>query len=189
VKKLNVEGTFRGRTLGPFRLIPPKEGKETVMAAISFAVEEEYDANLEAFIRVMQEGAPLSEHYEAEALLCIVKKDGSPNEVVANMLAESLGWNGEFDHLESADMQDVLVQFDVKRDDYNGKTNYRATWLRPWGAAPRKSTNPEVVKSLNARYGPAFRAIAGNAKRNAPPVAVAPQTADAVPVGGDDIPF
>lgn len=107
-----------------------------------------------------------------------LKKTGAPNEKVAQMLCETLGWGGTFAEITETPPLDAVVQVDVDGRDYNGKTYFDAKWVRAEsddGKKPEQALGAVEVVALDQKHGADLRAFAQKAKK-------------ATPLGGD-IPF
>jgi len=148
---------------------------------------------------------------EVYADLFVVKRDKTINEPIVRAMMLALGWNGSLADLAIPDIQLRPCQVDVRAEQYNGATSYRAKWVNPWdhiAGAGVGNVNADRVRALQSTHGGALRAIAGNIARNAtappPPTtgqpgqAPAPPSAQPVPAGtaddpglptGDRIPF
>lgn len=106
----------------------------------------------------------------------VVKKDGTLNTTVVEQLVASMGWNGSFAAVDKMPPK-VIVQLNVKQDNYGDAPRFRASWMNPGDYTPKSSVSPEIVKNLDSRFGSLLRAAASTTK---------PQV---VTANGEDLPF
>lgn len=129
----------------------------------------------------------------------IVGRDGSVGESQERNIADLvrfLNWSGDIaDLLEGGNFRPVDCQVTIGEEEYNGQTRMKVQWLNSLNGTINRVA-PDAAKSLAAKYGSQFRAVAGNVKRNMPlpvparastppPVAAAPPppARQAAPVG------
>lgn len=102
----------------------------------------------------------------------IVKKDGTLNDRQIQSIKDALGWDGvSFANLASGDWSGTQVQITVGSEVYEGKKRLKVQWLnhRDYeGGGGVGQTDPQIVSSLDTRFGSALRATAGTAKPAAP---------------------
>lgn len=100
-----------------------------------------------------------------------LKKTGAPNEKVAAMLCNTVGWGGTFTEITETPPMDSVVQIDVEGRDYNGKTYFDVKWVRAESDDGKRGDDAlgavEVV-ALDKKHGADLRAFAQKAKRAAP---------------------
>lgn len=121
----------------------------------------------------------------------VVTKEGTPNVKKAQMLGQMLGWNGSFKQVQAGPPSSHLLQVKVEREDYKGKTMFKASWLNPEDYEPTGGgADDKTVDGLEARFGSLLRAAAGSAQ---PPAKAKPKAATTKPAAApppkDDIPF
>lgn len=108
-------------------------------------------------------------------------KKGGPNEKVAAMLCNTVGWGGTFTEITETPPMDSVVQIDVEGRDYNGKTYFDVKWVRAEGddgKKPEESLGAVEVVALDKKHGADLKAIASKVKK-----------APAKAVEDDGIPF
>lgn len=123
--------------------------------------------------------------YECRGAFCLVKKDGALMEDQVKRLVEALGWSGALVELQDGSMNGRMCQIDVKGEEYQGKTYYKATWIRPFDAVPGGGGIAKLedgrLAQLQARFGGQIRSLAGPvAGTPAPPKRPARNVAAAV---------
>lgn len=155
------EGTFNA-TITDFGL------KEFQSGAVAIAIRVKLDAiwNGESF-----EGWSQFEQ-EADGDVWIIKKDGAVNELGAKSLMANAGWDGNIESVSNGSWQPTECSVSIKREDYNGTTRYKVSFVNAHNKPPSGSLSnidPDKAKSLANRYGPQMRAIAGNVVRNGAP--------------------
>lgn len=100
-----------------------------------------------------------------------LKKTGAPNEKIAAMLCNTIGWGGTFAEITETPPLDAVVQIDVEGRDYNGKTYFDVSWVRAEnddGKKPEESLGAVEVVALDKKHGADLRAFAQKAKKAAP---------------------
>lgn len=161
MNKLEREGIFKVRPLNWYLQPSDREGSQAIAVSIEF------------LILAQLEGAEWTswDQYEDHSVVgwfYIVKADGTVDSARVQDLHDALGWNGDPDAFAGG-VPDVVVQVTVKGDVYNGRTSYKAAWIRPGDFTPRpKEATPEAVSSIKKRYGSLFRAAASGATKAAP---------------------
>jgi len=109
----------------------------------------------------------------------IIKKDGKVNQAAVDQLVQCLGWNGDLASVGSQLPPELVVQINVKEEEYDGKVVCKAAWMNPedYVPGPGGATTEEVAK-IAAGYGSLLRAAAaGAAKRVGTPKPAAPAPA------------
>jgi len=97
-----------------------------------------------------------------------LKKTGAPNEKIAAMLCNTLGWGGTFTEITETPPLDAVVQIDVEGRDYNGKTYFDVKWVRAEGddgRKPEESLGAVEVVALDKKHGADLKAIASKVKK------------------------
>lgn len=98
---------------------------------------------------------------------------------------KAFNWNGAvLDDLQKTDFGDLIVQFDVRENVYNGKTNLRIEWVDEANASPTAGTGGDLtpldtakLKQMTAKFGQFMKTapkIAPVRGGNVPPVVSAP---------------
>jgi hypothetical protein len=101
----------------------------------------------------------------------LVKTDGQPNQFTIDALKESLGWDGQsFASLADGNWTETPVRLVIDQEEYEGKRKTKVKFINPLhgGGAPALEKNPQVIQSLDAKYGPMLRALAGSAPATNP---------------------
>lgn len=106
----------------------------------------------------------------AQGTIWIVKKDGTPNTKGAESLIRHAGWSGKCSDVIAGYWQPTRCQVVIKEDTYNDEKRYRIAFVNSADSTPGGGGNvsDSVAKALDAKYGSAFRALAGNAALNQP---------------------
>lgn len=127
------------------------------------------------------------EPHQVRGQFFIIKKDGAVNEETHADLVTATGWDGELRSV-NGNPPNVLVQVTVKDEQYNGKTYFKASFIRHGDYSPKpREAPPEKVAALSGRFDSLLRASAAVAKQSAAAPAMAPapravmQTADGQP--------
>lgn len=192
---------------GNYRGYPEQWGvKKTTGGAVEFTglvrLEEEYfeEAN----------GEPAGWYQIANGIreawfhICIIKKDGSPNQSGIDQMKAAFGWDGNWESLvqggeQGVDFGDRKIQVRADHDSYNGKASIKVKWVNgpddPVGTSINALAMDEVSK-LAQHFGSTTRALCGGTvpvpqgrpKAPARQPAPAPVARMAAP-SGDDIPF
>jgi hypothetical protein len=100
------------------------------------------------------------------AFMNLVTKKGKLNEINARSFRDALGWDGSsFASLSGMDFGGVKCQVVVDDDvDQNGTTKRIIKYINPIDYTPGAAvtSDPNVVQSLDAKYGAMLRATAGS---------------------------
>ena len=109
---------------------------------------------------------------EAAGVVNIVRRDGTVNQGGVESLIKYAGWNGNLESLIDDSWQPTDCQFTIKEEgpnDYHKETVYRLAFVNDFNRVPGQVGNvtAERAKELQNQYGAQFRALAGNAVRNA----------------------
>jgi hypothetical protein len=108
----------------------------------------------------------------------LTKKDGTLNVFQLNALQSALGWDGaSVRSLAEGDWSSTEIQLTIAEEEYQGKRKVKIQFINPrdWtGDAIQK--DPQLVQSLEAKYGSQLRALNGGkakpaAANNAKPAA------------------
>lgn len=103
----------------------------------------------------------------------VIKQTGQPNETVASMLCETIGWGGTFAETTETLPLDAVVQIEVEGRDWKGKTYFDAKWIRQENDAGKKRSagnedlDAVAVVNLDKKHAADLRAIAAKAKKPA----------------------
>lgn len=126
----------------------------------------------------------LQEPEEITGYFYVVKKDGTLNDRTIKSIKEALGWDGaSLASLADGDWSETQVQVTVGAETYNGKERLKVQWLnhRDYQGGGVGTTDPQLIRSLDAQYGSMLRAIAGPAAATKPsPNGTAGKPADRV---------
>lgn len=105
------------------------------------------------------------------AFMNLIRKDGKLNEINHRSFCEAFGWDGSsFSALANIDITDLKCQVVVGDEkDQNGSTVKRIKYINPIDYTPGASvtSDPNVVQSLDAKYGAMLRATASTSGRTA----------------------
>lgn len=151
------EGVFRG-TISAYGLKEMESG--AVAVAIKVTLSQMWTGN---------EWCDWAQYeMEAEGDIWIVKKVGSINQAAAESLINYAGWDGSLLSILEETWQPKPCAVVVKREDYEGKTRYKVSFVNDHERTPGGMSNvsAEKAKELNTRFGAQFRALAGNKARN-----------------------
>lgn len=155
---------------GHFRAAITDAGlKEMESGAIAVAIKatllECWDQNAQAWV-------PWAEYeMEAEGDLWIVKKTGEINQGPAQSLIQFAGWDGNLESIINESWRPTECQVVVKRDEYEGKSRLKISYVNDRDRVPGglSNVNADKARELQSRFGSQLRAIAGNCKRNGTP--------------------
>ncbi len=164
------EGTFRG-------IITEYGLRETDGGALGISFKAmlsdwHYEHQNEAG-EMISEWYPWADQNEfVEGSIWIIKKDGKTNESGVKS-AFKAGWDGDLASVESGDWKPIPCQFVVKSESYKNKrgeevVTLKAAFVNGYDDPVGKSygnVDQDKVKALNAKYGGAFRALAGSASK------------------------
>lgn len=135
----------------------------------------------------------------ASGSINVIKRDSTTNEIGVRNLVSATGWDGTFTSIDQRTWQPKPCQFRVDVNTYKDKTTYQVGSLAQYDRKPGQLSNIDSskVKSLDAKFGSALRAVAGvtpaatPAKAPAKPPAKAPvkQPVNATSTPPEDIPF
>ena len=125
--QLDREGIFKARLLE--WNVKPSEKSQAVAISIEFHILDQLDGNDWISWERYEDHSVWGDFY-------VVKSDGQINTGPVEQLAQSIGWNGDFNAVNN-DPPDTVVQITVKEDEYDGKIRYRAQWINPGNFTPR----------------------------------------------------
>ena len=105
----------------------------------------------------------------AEGTIWVVKKDSSANQPAIESLVKCADWTGNLEDVTSGIWQPTPCQVVVNREVYKEQERFKISFLNEYDRTPGGVGNvsPERAKQLQAKFGAQFRALAGNAARNA----------------------
>ena len=100
----------------------------------------------------------------------LVGKTGNLNEHGVKQLQAAMEWNGDWQTLRNTDWSGVKIQAEVKQESYEGKTQFKPSWV--YHAEANVGSNISTIdddrfNALLRQYGSQTRAICG--ARSAPP--------------------
>lgn len=114
----------------------------------------------------------------AEGQVWVIKKDGTINTRAAESVINFAGWNGSLESIANGMFGKSAkpCQFSIEEErpnDYHDDTIFKIAFINEYDRTPGENGNvsPERAKELQTEYGSQFRALAGNAVRNAAPPA------------------
>ncbi len=150
---------------GQFRGVITEYGlKEMDSGAVAVSIKARLDQ-----IWTGEEWQDWSEYgMEAQGDVWIIGKDGKPSERAANSLIEFAGWDGNLLSIAQEGWKPTPSQFAIKDEEYKGKTYHRIAFVNDHDRVPGgnlSNIDEKKAKTLQDRFGSAFKAIAGNAKR------------------------
>lgn len=109
--------------------------------------------------------------FEFTAFMNLIKKDGQINPINHRSFCEAFGWDGaSFSALANLDVSEIRCQVVVGEEkDQNGSTVKKIKFINPIDYTPGVAvvSDPNVVQSLDAKYGAMLRANAGTTGRTA----------------------
>lgn len=179
--QLDRPGIFKAK---PFDWsIQPSDKTKSVAVSIGFLILSQYE-----------DGEWISwEDYEPHVTrgwFYIIGKDGNLNQTAVDQLVKSLDWYGDLKAIKNGLPPDVVVQINVKANEYNGKTTFKAGWMNPENFVPEAfGASDDEVSGLTAQFGSLLRAAASVARpktpatKPAPPKRSAPSKAPPVGMG------
>jgi hypothetical protein len=156
------EGVYRGRPI-----VTAIEEKDTgsVQFNGTFQVTE---------IKEADGWKPVEGDQQINAYLNLITKAGAPNEINIRSLKDSLGWDGaSFASLQKQDWNGAKCQLVVGQETYDGKAQMKVKYVNPYdyeGGAGVAPSEPQVIQSLDAKYGGMLRALGGKATATPAPV-------------------
>lgn len=155
MSKVKVEGMFRGHILSSAVGLTKNEYPQCIM---ELQAEEIYEKGDEGGLWLPHED-PGETIY---AYLVLVDRNGGMTKN-AEQVQAALGWSGKsFAELNDTDYSNVLIQFRVEENTYNGNTSLQVSWINPHDADPSRGVSKldkAAIKNLNAKYGAALRSF------------------------------
>lgn len=101
---------------------PPQDvTSQSESLQIKFKVLAKYDREKRNWVSV--------EMQDVSGRFCIIKRDGSPNDLQIESLRQAFGWDGKASTLESPDFMLPECTIDVREETYNGKVRYLAKFV------------------------------------------------------------
>jgi len=165
--QIDREGIFRAKPID-IGIRENKKESQVVMIGIQFQITQCLEG--ENWVDWTGYG------FDAYGNFCLVKKDGTVNDMTVTQFVEGLGW--DCDHAKLASGFDAReCQIRVKQNVYEGKTSYRAEWISDFDADPSgsmKKMEPAAGAAKLARHAAAFRAIGSGANAPTPPPPATP---------------
>lgn len=162
-RELDREGTFRGRII-EYGLQESDSG--SVGINVKCVIDEAYNFETESWEDWREF------EFECFGYVNLVKKDGKSNDKSAENLCKCAGWNGSLGDVALGGWKPDPIQFTTKADTYKDKTSFKVDYINQFDRIPGggiKSVDPDKAKTLQAKYGTTFKALAANVKRSAPP--------------------
>lgn len=168
-------------------MLPKIEGRY-IAQPIEWTVEESGDNRIPTFVckfdllQVLQnEGWNDVSDQQIIGYFFIFKKDGTINTNTVDSLKAALGWDGRgISSLADGEWSHTEVQLTIGSEEYKGKTQMRVKYINPRDWTPTGlEKDPQVVQSLEAKYGAKLRALAGPASAPTAPSKPAASNGDA----------
>lgn len=153
---LDREGTFEARVTDAD---VETTASGAVMAKFTFAITREWDKAAKDY------GPDWPEGYETTGNVCFAKKNGEVMGDNVKRIAETMGWNGKVANIGG--VIGALVRIQVKREEYNGNTYFRADRIE----SPNSGSS---VAKIDEMFGAQFEAYAAEVGPVAPARAAAP---------------
>ena len=193
--KMDREGEFRGRIVGYGLTKSSKSDSKAKFIDVRCAADEIWNG---------EEWVDWREYsMEAWGSLCIVKKDGTLSNFQVEALLKHAGWDGDFNAIIDGSWQPAPIAFSTKVNRYekDGQKleNFQVAFINNYESTPgggvQSTVDTNEAKALQAQFGGTMRALAGNAKRNAPKppgrpaTPPAPVSASVTGNADDSIPF
>lgn len=165
--QLSQEGNFRGE-ITEYGLFEPESG--AVGVNIRARILEAWDVETQQWVDWREYDI------EAEGCIWLIKRDGTVSVKSSDSLMKYSGWNGDIQAITGGSWNPTPCAFTVGKDSYKDETRYRISFINDHDRKPGGTGNvtPERAAELALRYGSQFRALAGNATRNAPQPAKPP---------------
>jgi hypothetical protein len=189
VNRLDREGTFKAKPLS----WKVQQSKQTQSVGINFEFQI-----LAQLVEMKKPGSGESydgwhswEEYDpvnCYGTFYVIGRDGQQNVKAIDQLVVSGLWNCDFNAILGP-VPDVVVQIQVKAEEYEGQTRYKVSWVNPEDHVPGPSggatgASADEIGKLQARFGSLLRAAAAGAKKGAKPPAPKPAAA-AAPVAAE----
>lgn len=112
----------------------------------------------------------------------LMKSDGSPNTRTIENLRAAMGWDGRsLATLNDSDWSSTEVQLTIEKEDYQGKARVKVKWINPRDSVPGANVtkaDPQVIQSLDQKYGAILRAATPAAINGKPKTGAAPAQSD-----------
>lgn len=166
--QLDREGIFKAK---PFDWsVQPSNNSKSIAVSVGLLITAQYlDGEWQSW--------EAYEPHQTRGWWYVIGKDGKCNTTAVDQLVKSMGWNGDLRSVRGAP-PDVVVQVNVKANEYNGKTTYKAGWMNPEDYAPEfAGASEDDVDKLQVQYGSLLRAAAAAAAPKPVAKAAAPKPA------------
>lgn len=162
--QIDRAGTFRGNMVS--QAVGISKGGH-VQLEVNLNATEYFDPETKQWLDWSQ-----YEETELHGYLYLVSKDSEPFKS-AEQLKKALGWSGDtFDELDGTDYSGIVIQFRVKMEAYNNKMQTKLDWIDHADAQPgvtMQKLDKAGIKSLDAKFAKALKALGGGAKPKAVP--------------------
>ena len=154
---LNQVGRYKAGVLSSG--IKQNEKTQSWQCIIKFAILAAWDEASKAWVD-WSDPAQV-EPQEKTAYLNIIQKDGEPNKINCQNLAETFGWDGDFSKLEHLEQYNRIAQLTLQEHTYNDETSVIVKYINPenWQGFTVEPLAPTAIKNLNAQYGARLRAL------------------------------
>ena len=105
---------------------------------------------------------------EADAFLCLVKKDGTLNESQIKALGAYAGWDGDWGSFDG--WTPTPIRIDVQFNSYGEEGSFQVSWVNDHSTTPSSGVlSTDEAEALKMKHGASVRAIIGNVERTATP--------------------
>lgn len=108
----------------------------------------------------------------------IVTKDGNANQGGVEAFMDATGWDGELDSIIDGTFKPKDVMVDVESEVYNGKTQFRVSWIHPQDSDPTatgggmRSASGDDLTRIRNQFASKIRSVAASKRQNVAPAAV-----------------
>lgn len=137
----------------------PKAGSSTIMVALELQIVDAWNAETESWTS----WESVSPAFGLYANVCIIKKDGQPNQTGIDQLCQSIGWDGTLSYFVQP-VRSYIVVAQTVWNEYNGKKTIQVSWISHGSTIPRSGSgianavDDGGAKSLDAQFGSILRA-------------------------------
>ena len=153
-------GSFRGKII-EYKMIKSAKGSSVTMM-VRALITGIWDAQSQTWDDTW-------EQYQcvADGMICVVKNDGTLNEIGARGLIEAAGWDGSAASATELRWVPRPVSFTVEEHEYQGNQSKRIGFINDYDSTPGSGgMSQSEAQIFDLTYGNEFRAIAANAARN-----------------------
>lgn len=176
-KKIQEEGEFRVFPVD--WTVETSDKTKSIAIAFKLAIRAKWFPENKAWSNDWPAG------YFTEHRAWVIGTDGEVNAKTVKRLSECGLWDGDWGEIERPP-RSVLVLATVEAEQYEGKDQYRASWLNPNAEEPRirgqfTPADPGLLNDLRTRFGGKMRAIVGGAPAQPAAAAAPPAGASAAP--------